>query len=143
MRPKKIFIVDDDHVTLAYLKHILHEVRGFDVETFTNARACLINLEQEPDLVIIDSVFHKTHKGDKIANGADLLERILIRRPEMPIIALSGKNDQNNIYKFIVRGARNYITKEGNYIPELLNAIDEELEIEELYKSISQMSIFK
>ena len=138
-KSKKIFIVDDDHVTLAYLEHILTEVKGFDVEVFTNARACLINLEKEPDLVIIDSVFHKTKAGAAIANGADLLERILTRRPEMPIIALSAKKDQTSIYNFIVRGARNYVTKEGNYIPELLKAIDEELEIEDLYKSINAM----
>lgn len=136
---KTIFIVDDDHVTLAYLEHILQEVRGYNVETYTNARACLINLEKEPDLVIIDSVFHKTSQDSSLASGTDLLERILARRPDMPIIALSAKKDQSSVYNFIVRGARNYVTKEGNYIPELLKAIDEELEIEDLYKSINAM----
>ena len=135
MKQKTIFVVDDDPVTQLYVSHALNSTGKYSIETYTNAKACLINIEHRPNLIVVNSVFYSS-SFKRENTGLDLVRSIATKYPDLPMIVLSANEGRQDIYNFISEGARNYIVKKGDYMPELLCAIEEELEIEKLYQSI-------
>lgn len=125
---RKVLVVDDDRVMLAFLKGIL-EPWGFQVTLCHDPRGCLSLIERDPpDLLILDLEMPQMH-------GLVLCEQ-LRSQPEtalLPILVLTAHQDLENIQKVYSAGADDFVSKPV-ITPELMTRIFNRLERSDLVK---------
>lgn len=79
---KKILVVDDEKIVCDMAKRVL-EKEGYQVDTFTDSRAALEQIKNNPyDLVITDLKMENV-------NGMDILREVNSRYPETRVIMLT------------------------------------------------------
>lgn len=100
----KILIIDDDQDILALLKRFLTK-NGYEVETTHNGANGEKLLDSfEPNLVMCD------YRLDDM-DGATLLSKIKERKPDLPVIIITGYSDLRTAVKVVRLGAFDYVTK--------------------------------
>ncbi|MBN1181008.1 MAG: response regulator [Bacteroidales bacterium] len=125
MSEKLIFFVDDDKMIINLLEYTIKPKIIHTVKTFSSGEECLANLELNPDLIILDHILSTTDKA--ALTGMDTLKEIIKKKPNIPIIMLSGQEDKSLISKFIQNGAKKYIQKNEFFIDSLLEEIQKEI----------------
>jgi len=108
MKPK-IFLVDDDTLFQTTLAHHLAIKKGYEVTSFSTGEECLKNLDQEPEVIILDYNLDATQEG--IINGLTVLRITKRRKPNVHVIVLSGVEDASIVAKLLYNGAFNYVMK--------------------------------
>jgi putative nucleotidyltransferase with HDIG domain len=105
MGAKRLLFVDDDRMVLAGLRRALHEMRGEWEMTFVDGgEAALAAIGQQPfDAVITDMRMPGV-------DGAELLERVKDRHPEVIRIVLSGQSEKEAMLRSIAP-AHQYLAK--------------------------------
>lgn len=122
MKPKLIYIVDDDKVILNLLEYIFKSRDGFEVMTFFSGEECIENLKFKPDLIVLDHLFYL--HGTQGMSGLDTLREIRRQEPDIPVIILSGQEDLSLVREFISLGASKYIPKEDYFIDVLVESVE-------------------
>jgi len=121
-RTKIIFIVDDDpFITMLVEKRFTPE--GYRVVKFDYGEDCLKELDQNPDLIILDYLFHST--GGEVMNGMEILDSVKARKPDIPVIILSGQDKGEVVLELARKGIEEYVIKDNKLIDNLNNAIKE------------------
>jgi HD-like signal output (HDOD) protein len=102
---KRLLFVDDDAMVLAGLRRALHDMRGeWEVSFAAGGEPALGALEKESfDAVITDMRMPGM-------DGAELLERIKARHPEVIRIVLSGQSEKEAMLRSIIP-AHQYLAK--------------------------------
>ncbi len=121
MKPK-IFLVDDDLLFQTTLAHHLSNTKGYDVVTFSTGEECLKQLDEEPQVIILDYKLDATQPG--IINGLTVLRITKRRKPNVHVIVLSGENDAGVVAKLLYNGAFNYVMKGEKAIAQTDDAIE-------------------
>ncbi|HEY7959305.1 MAG TPA: response regulator, partial [Sphingomicrobium sp.] len=86
MAPLSVLVIDDDPDVRGFVVAALEE-QGYRVREASNGRDGLALIEQEiPDLVVLDFIMPGL-------SGADVARRILDKRPDQPILFVSGYNE--------------------------------------------------
>ncbi len=99
----KILIVDDEQL-YRHLVKVNLESEGYEVITAPNGEECLeMVANRHPDLVILDIMMPKL-------DGFSTLDRIR-QFSEVPIIMLTGKNEEQDRVKGLNAGADDYVAK--------------------------------
>ena len=105
MNTNSILILDDEKSYLDLLKGLLVEEGFTDVITETNPiKAIDIMDSKNVDLVLCDVYMPQM-------NGLDLLERITLEHPLIPVIMITAISDVKTALKAIEQGAYEFITK--------------------------------
>lgn len=103
----RVLVVDDHQVVMdglrPYLRKIDPEVEIVWAPSAEDALECL-DRPGEFDLVLLDVVMPGM-------NGLDGLTEIRDRRPELPVVMISGQADRNQILTALYRGAAGFIEK--------------------------------
>lgn len=121
---KKIFIVDDDKLLTTMLSDYLIQKNDYQVYVFHSGEACLENLWQQPELIILDYYLNGVNKN--AANGMEILELIKEKYPPAFIIVLSSQDRYSVARQSIQKGAENYVIKDKNAfetISDLINGL--------------------
>lgn len=104
MPHKKILLVDDDADTLALLKKRL-EAHGFECVLCRSVEAAMEALRlHNPDLVLLDLMFHG-------ADGTAFLAWARSQEKSPPIIVISGMHEKEVIDYVMDMGAASFIKK--------------------------------
>ena len=115
-----VFVVDDDISVRESLELLIHTA-GWHPELFASAQAFL---DQPPACVPNCLVLDLSLPG---LNGLDLQKRVIVERPEMPIIFITGHGDVPKTVQAMKAGAVEFLTKP--FLDEaLLDAIRHALE---------------
>jgi nitrogen-specific signal transduction histidine kinase len=86
MAPVSVLVIDDDPDVRGFVVATLEE-QGYRVREASNGRDGLASIEQEtPDLVVLDFIMPGL-------SGADVARRILDKRPDQPILFVSGYSE--------------------------------------------------
>ncbi|HEX4309265.1 MAG TPA: response regulator [Acidobacteriaceae bacterium] len=102
---KRLLFVDDDPMVLSGLRRALHDMRQeWDMRFAPGAHAALSVLEKEPFDAVITDMRMPT------MDGAQLLERIKDRYPEIVRIILSGQSEREAVLRSIAP-AHQYLAK--------------------------------
>lgn len=100
----RILVVDDEEVIAATLMEFL-EGEGFEVAIAADAESALARVERfEPDIALCDVQLPG-------ADGLDLLDRLLERRPETLVLMITAYATVENAVAAFHRGAHDYLMK--------------------------------
>lgn len=115
-----IFVVDDDpFITMLVQKRLNHE--GYRVMTFDYGEECLHGLNHNPDLIILDYLFHSN--AGQVMNGMAVLDEIKALRPDIPVIMLSGQDKGEVVLELARKGIDDYVIKDNNLIDNLVRSV--------------------
>lgn len=118
-----IFIVDDEPLLLEMLlDHLKERMPHLKIRTFSTGEACLKELYEQPDFVILDYYLNSREK--EAANGIDILKEIKSRDKAIPVIMLSSQKSYNTAAQTIMYGALHYVIKGQEAFDEIVNIID-------------------
>ena len=118
-----VFLVDDDIMFLKSLEHhLLQKLRhNFKIKTFPTGEACLKNMEEKPDIVLLD--YFLNGQDQQAMNGMHVLEKIKSTHPDTTVIMLSGQDKMEVAIDTMRDGAFDYVVKNDNVFIRAQNAI--------------------
>jgi two-component system OmpR family response regulator len=120
--PKLIYIVDDDPFINKLITKRFASA-GFRVEAFESGEDCLVALDDNPDLIILDYFFTNTEY--EAMDGMEVFDRIKVLKPDVPVIMLSGQDKGEIVLELARKGIDDYVIKDNNLIENLNTAIKE------------------
>lgn len=96
---ESVLFVDDDPMIQRVFKSVLGEF-GFEVDAYGSALDALHALEHERyDIVVSDVVMPEM-------SGIELADAVSERWPQMPLVLLSGKEDEDGRYEYLMKPIR-------------------------------------
>lgn len=121
-----IFIVDDEPLLTEMLKDYLNEhFPGLTVKAYPTGEACLEDIDQNPDLVVLDYFLNSKEK--EAANGIDILKEIKKRNKALPVIMLSSQGNYGTAAQTIAYGAVHYVIKGQEAFEEIRELVQANL----------------
>ncbi len=101
-----LFIVDDNKLVVADLKHYLQEKLGvsLNISTFNDGESCLQKIDKETHIVILDYFLNGQ-------NGLEILKQIKAKNPKTEVIMLSSNEDIALAIQTFRNGATDYVVK--------------------------------
>jgi two-component system OmpR family response regulator len=124
----KVFVVDDDELfRQAMVTHLLGQVKGIVITQFGTGEAFLHELDEEPDVVILDYYLNTEFKESW--NGLQVLKKIKAIDPDIAVIMLSSQHEVEIAADLMREGALEYVVKNEvafSRIAELVNALKDE-----------------
>ncbi len=100
---KKIYLVEDDENLNIVLKSYL-ENEGFKVESFLNGMDAKVEIENPPDLWILDIMLPDI-------DGYQLLKKIKATSPDIPVIFISARDEDIDRVLGLELGSDDYLAK--------------------------------
>lgn len=114
---KIAFVVDDDMIYQQFMKEHMKNL-GYRVLSFFSGQACIAQLHQNPDLIILD------HQLDENENGLEVLQKIKQVKPKIPVIYLSAQDDMATAVQALHFGSFDYIEKNSAAYVRLRTTVD-------------------
>jgi FixJ family two-component response regulator len=111
-----VLVVDDEEVVRATLEAVL-EAEGYTVVAVKNAEQALEVLETRQCLMVITDVMMPG------IDGMELLRRIRVRRPTLPVLVITGFPTVERAVEAVRAGAMSFITKPFD-ITEVLDSVE-------------------
>lgn len=130
----KIFIVEDDPWYGEMLKYHLSLNPDYEVHLFDNAKECLNNLHQRPDIICVDYNLPDL-------SGEVLFKRIKSYNSSIPVIVISGQEEISIVLRLLKEGAYDYIIKDDNTKEILWNTILHIRENSNLKKEVENLNV--
>ena len=129
---KTILVVDDDPIERRLLQTLLGKVGGYHVALAEDGAGALSQTARfDPQTVILDMKLPDM-------NGLDILQKLKISHPQLPVIMLTGVTDLQTAVKCIQQGAHNYLTKPFEN-DQLLITVQHAVEKNELLTEMKQL----
>ncbi len=120
-----IFVVEDDNFFLEVVTDDLSENESYAVKGFSTAEECLENLNENPDVIVLD--FYLDKENPDAMNGMEALEKINASNPEIKVIMLSGQDSLETAGTLLDKGAFDYVIKDSDAIKILQKKITKAL----------------
>jgi DNA-binding NtrC family response regulator len=131
----KLFLVDDDALFLKSLQIEFIESANFEIKTFSTGELCLENLEENPDIVILDYHLDGIKKG--AMNGLEVLDEIKSFNDQIPVIMLSSQDKIDVAVKCIHHKATDYVVKSETAFLRLKQIITKVLHNQKIDKQLN------
>ncbi len=128
-----ILIVDDDPAILQSLQLVLQEEQpDWNIITIDHPQKALEWLDKHrPDVVLLDIKLPQI-------DGLEMLEHILQRYPDVPVVMMTGHGDEETAFKAAQLGAFDYITKPPGFA-RLFTALRNALERKALKQEVRRL----
>ena len=115
--------MDDDPFILKLVRSKLED-RRYAVKTFLYGEECLKEMHLNPDLIILDYLFHHSEQ-EAVMDGKGILEKIKETAGNIPVIMLSGQEDGDVVLELARMGIKDYVIKDSSFADNLLVVIEE------------------
>lgn len=117
-----VFIVDDDPLYIKALENFISAKLPFiKIKTFLTGEACLQQMKQKPDVVILD--YFLDSKVSYAWNGLTILKQIKKLHPQSKVIMLSAQDSLDIAVKCIDNGSYDYISKSESAFVRINNVL--------------------
>ena len=133
----KLFLVDDDAVFLKVLEVEFLQQGDFIIETFSSGESCLLNLANNPDIIILDYHLHLDEIGENAMNGIETLDKIRAINPDIPVVILSSQDKIDVAVECMHHHAFDYVVKSETAFIRLQKIISTILNKKKLTKELS------
>lgn len=104
-----LFLVDDDAVFLKLLEIELLQHADFAITTFSTGEACIEQLSQNPDVIILD--YHLDGIDKNAMNGLETLDKIKTINADIPVVMLSSQDSIDVAINCMHHRALDYVVK--------------------------------
>ncbi len=115
-KPFKIFVVEDDEWYKKLLVHNLSLNPDYEIESFSNGKDCLSNLNKNPDVITLDYRLPDMQ-------GLEILKKIKAENEEIQVILISEQDEIDVVVELLKYGAYDYIVKSKDIRERLLNTV--------------------
>ncbi len=135
--PVTILIIDGDAASRNYLSAMLQK-EGYLVLTSSLGREGLISAwKDHPEIIIFDPVLPDLP-------GVDLISRLRLdrRTAKIPCIALSSRENEQEMSALLAAGCNEYLVKSGDAIPRLFNFLPRLLNTESMAPTQGKLIAF-
>ena len=131
-----VFLVDDDNIFLKSLEYHLQQKLqyNFKIKSFSTGEACLKNMEQKPNIVVLD--YFLNGENQHAMNGVHVLEKIKLANLDTAVIMLSGQDKMQVAVDSMKYGALDYVVKNENVFLRSQNAIRNAVSSLEMSKEV-------
>lgn len=139
----KILIVDDEKAIRSTLRDIL-ELEGYEVEEAENGVDAVAKVQQNAKFNLVLSDIKMPQM-----DGVEVLERIKILRPDLPVVMISGHGNIDTAVEAVKKGAFDYISKPPDMNKLLItvrNALDKSnltSEVKKLRRTSNSKTVIK
>ncbi len=128
-------IIAEDSATQAQAIKAMLQVRGFDVEIYSDGRQALAAVEAHPpDLVLTDLDMPNM-------DGLELVEAIRASRPQVPVVLMTAFGSEEIAMKALAGGAASYVPKR-TLNQDLIETVDAVLTIGQPDRDLRRLSQF-
>ncbi|MBK5203091.1 MAG: response regulator [Prolixibacteraceae bacterium] len=131
----KLFLVDDDALFLKSLEIDFMQHADFEIETFATGELCMKNLDQNPDVIILDYRLDSIEKN--AMNGLETLDKIKAINPAIPVVMLSSQDKIDVAINCMHHKAFDYVVKSETAFMRLKKTITTILETKKLEKQLN------
>lgn len=131
----KVFLVDDDELYLKFLKIEFLQSADFIIETYATGELCVANLQNEPDLIILDYILDNVDKN--AMNGIETLDKIIGYNPDIPVIILSAQDKIEVAIDCMHHKATDYVVKSETAYFRLTKIIMNVLQFRKVEKELN------
>ncbi len=128
----RVFIVEDDPWYGQFMIYQLSLNPDHEVTLYPCAKGILENLDKQPDLVYMDF-------GLPDMDGEELLQEMLRRIPDLPVIIVSGQEDISVAVNLLKAGARDYIVKNDHAKDLLWRSVNNVRENASLRREVEEL----
>jgi DNA-binding NtrC family response regulator len=135
MQNLKIFVVDDDLYYLNLFGQYLANLGCSHVTTFENGTDCLLQLEQQPDVIFLD------YQMDTLT-GYEVLKKIKRHNPNIYVVMISAQDQIKPVVDALKHGAFDYLQKGDNEPQKVKEVLSRIIEVKDILQR-SQPSILK
>ncbi|MBO6515832.1 MAG: response regulator [Bacteroidia bacterium] len=104
---KKIFVVDDDLLTVKSYSRLLEKLGYTDIHTFLDGTSCLKELHTQPFIIFLDYQMEDL-------DGGQVLNKIKRFNPDVYVVMMSSQKDVTKAVETLKQGAFDYIVKGQN-----------------------------
>lgn len=118
---KTIFFVDDDKNILNLLEYTFQSRDGHRVKAFFTGEECLLHINENPDLVVLDHDFSK--QGSGRMKGTEIMRKIREANYAGPVIVLSSQHEHEILDNYAQQGATQIISKDDVFLDILMDSI--------------------
>lgn len=125
MKKRTIFIVDDEPLTAQMLSDHLESKPRNKVSVFGTGEECIRNLDQEPDVVILD--YRLNNIDSDAADGLEILQQIKAIDSSIMVIMFSAQEQYGKAMQTIVKGAVEYVVKDNNAFSRIDSILEAQL----------------
>ena len=134
----KVFIVDDEAMVRRMLEFKLKNREDLDVQSFSSGESCMDNLNQKPNIIILD--YHMDTEREDAMNGLETLLKIVENSPDSQVAMLSSQDNVSVAVDVLKKGAVDYIIKNSVFAVNTESAIDKIIQGLELKEEINELS---
>ncbi|MFV8366475.1 response regulator [Flavobacterium sp. XS1P27] len=131
----KIFLVDDDALFLKSLEIDFLENADFIVETYSTGELCIANINNNPDVVILD--YQLDGIVENAMNGIETLDKIKDFNPEIPVIMLSSQDKIEVAINCMHHKAVDYVVKSETAFVRLQKIITSVFKYQKMEKELN------
>jgi serine phosphatase RsbU (regulator of sigma subunit) len=130
----RVLVIDDDPQICRIFQKVLAS-RGYQVANETDGSRGLATAEQDsPDLVLLDLNL-------PVVGGMEILRQLSQKRPELPVIIVSGSGTMNDAIAALKLGAWDYLIKPLPDMAALIRAVESNLERSRLLRQNQQIRL--
>jgi len=104
-----LFLVDDDALFLKSLEIEFLQHADFNIETFATGELCILNLSNNPDVIILDYLLDGVDKS--AMNGIETLDKIKAFNQDIPVVMLSSQDKIDVAINCMHHKAFDYVVK--------------------------------
>lgn len=123
IRPRKIFIVEDDALQGQLLNDRLLRDVAHDVTVFSTGEECLRHLGDKPEIIVID--YNLNSQVKDAATGLEITGIIKKNHPDIHVIMLSSQERYSVALQSIQKGAEQYVVKDETAIEKVVRLVEE------------------
>ncbi|MBU0764354.1 MAG: response regulator [Bacteroidetes bacterium] len=116
IKDMRIFVVEDEKMYSRLIESSLKRNGFGDVRTFASGEECIENLDETPDIVLLDYRLGEL-------NGIDVLKEIRKKVPGTRVIFLSGEETLGIIINAMKLGASDFILKNDEAVTKMTKTI--------------------
>ena len=115
-KPFRVFVVEDDNWYNRLLVHNLSLNPDYVIDSYTNGKDCLDNLNKNPDVITLDYRLPDM-------KGLEILKRIKAENEDIQVVLISEQDEIDVVVELLKYGAYDYIVKSKDIRERLLNTV--------------------
>ncbi len=131
----KLFLVDDDLIFLKLLEIEFLQHADFVIETYPTGELCIANLDNNPDVIILD--YHLDGVDKTAMNGIDALDKIKAYNNDIPVVMLSSQDKIDVAIDCMHHKASDYVIKSETSFIRLQKIITSIFKLKKLEKELN------